>query len=108
MRGCWPCGLAAAASARILGAAVVMIGDTNEKRLAHAKKVGFEPINLNKSDKLGELVEAVLGEPIVDSFIDAVGFEAKGHDGKEQAAVVSIRRWNDARAGSIGIWPVRH
>jgi len=37
--GCGPVGLAAAASARILGAAVVMIGDTNKDRLAHAKKV---------------------------------------------------------------------
>jgi glutathione-independent formaldehyde dehydrogenase len=81
-----------------------MIGDTNKKRLTHAKKVGFEPIDLNKSDKLGELVEAVLGEPIVDSFIDAVGFEAKGHDGKEQAAVVLNQAMEVTRAaGSIGI-----
>ena len=102
--GAGPVGLAAAASARILGAAVVMIGDTNEKRLAHAKKVGFEPIDLNKSDELGELVEAIVGEPIVDSFIDAVGFEAKGHDGKEQAAVVLNQAMEVTRAaGSIGI-----
>jgi glutathione-independent formaldehyde dehydrogenase len=102
--GAGPVGLAAAASARILGAAIVMIGDTNKKRLAHAKKVGFEPIDLNKSDKLGELVEAVLGEPIVDSFIDAVGFEAKGHDGKEQAAVVLNQAMEVTRAaGSISI-----
>ena len=81
-----------------------MIGDTNKKRLAHAKKVGFEPIDLNKSDKLGELVEAAVGEPIVDSFIDAVGFEAKGHDGKEQAAVVLNQAMEVTRAaGSIGI-----
>ena len=59
--GCGPVGLAAAASARILGAAVVMIGDTNKERLAHAKKVGFEPIDLNKHDNLGELVEASRG-----------------------------------------------
>ena len=102
--GAGPVGLAAAASARILGAAVVMIGDTNEKRLAHAKRVGFEPIDLNKSDKLGELVEAVLGEPIVDSFIDAVGFEAKGHDGEEQAAGVLNQAMEVTRAaGSVGI-----
>jgi len=102
--GAGPVGLAAAASARILGAAVVMIGDTNTKRLAHAKSVGFEPIELNKSDKLGELVEAVVGEPIVDSFIDAVGFEAKGQGGKEQAAVVLNQAMEVTRAaGSIGI-----
>ena len=48
--GCGPVGLAAAASARILGAAVVMIGDMNKDRLAHAKKVGFEPIDLGAHD----------------------------------------------------------
>jgi len=102
--GCGPVGLAAAASARILGAAVVMIGDTNKDRLAHAKKVGFEPIDLNAHDRLGELVEAVVGEPFVDSFIDAVGFEAKGHDGAEQPAVVLNQAMDVTRyAGSIGI-----
>jgi glutathione-independent formaldehyde dehydrogenase len=102
--GAGPVGLAAAASAGILGAALVMIGDTNTKRLAHAKSVGFEPIDLNKSDQLGELVESVVGEPVVDSFIDAVGFEAKGHDGKEHAAVVLNQAMEVTRsAGSIGI-----
>jgi glutathione-independent formaldehyde dehydrogenase len=91
--GCGPVGLAAAASARILGAAVVMIGDMNKERLAHAKKVGFEPIDLNTHDRLGELVAAVIGQPVVDSFIDAVGFEAKGHGGAEQPASYSIKPW---------------
>ena len=102
--GCGPVGLAAAASARILGAAVVMIGDLNNERLAHAKKVGFEPIDLNAHDRLGELVAAVIGEPVVDSFIDAVGFEAKGHGGAEQPAVVLNQAMEVTRyAGSIGI-----
>src|ERR1017187_7812977 len=38
--GAGPVGLAAAASAQILGAAVVMIGDMNHERLKHAKSVG--------------------------------------------------------------------
>src|SRR5262249_10254456 len=38
--GAGPVGLAAAASAQILGAAAVLIGDMNKERLAHAKKVG--------------------------------------------------------------------
>src|SRR3954465_16077329 len=50
--GAGPVGLAAAASAQILGAAVVMIGDLNPERLKHAKNVGFEPVDLTKSDKL--------------------------------------------------------
>src|SRR6266849_5802978 len=43
--GAGPVGLAAAGAARILGAAVVLIGDMNRERLAHAGKVGFEPID---------------------------------------------------------------
>src|ERR1700736_4466596 len=61
--GAGPVGLAAAASARILGAAVVLIGDMNKERLAHAKKVGFEPIDLTKHDRLDGFVAEELGKP---------------------------------------------
>jgi len=54
-----------------------LIGDMNQERLAHAKKVGFEPIDLTRHDRLGELVADVLGVPEVDCAIDCVGFEAK-------------------------------
>ena len=36
--GAGPVGLAAAASAQLLGAAVIMIGDMNKARLSHAKR----------------------------------------------------------------------
>ncbi|MET4898664.1 formaldehyde dehydrogenase, glutathione-independent [Sphingomonadaceae bacterium jetA1] len=102
--GAGPVGLAAAASARILGAAVVMIGDFNPDRLAHAAKVGFEPIDLSKSDRLGDLVAQVIGTDEVDSAIDAVGFEARGHAGGEQPAIVLNQMMEITRAaGSIGI-----
>lgn len=102
--GAGPVGLAAAASARILGAAVVMIGDFNPDRLAHAAKVGFEPIDLSKSDRLGDLVADVIGTDEVDSAIDAVGFEARGHTGGEQPAIVLNQMMEITRAaGSIGI-----
>jgi glutathione-independent formaldehyde dehydrogenase len=102
--GAGPVGLAAAASARLLGAAVVMIGDFNKDRLAHAKKVGFEPIDLGSHDRLGELVAEVVGIPEVDSAIDCVGFEAVGHGGTEQPAVVLNQMMEITRAaGSIGI-----
>src|SRR5881296_2929684 len=67
--GAGPVGLAAAASAQILGAAVVMIGDMNKERLEHAKRVGFEPIDLASHDRLEELIAAVVGVPEVDSAI---------------------------------------
>ena len=102
--GAGPVGLAAAASARLLGAAVVMIGDFNQQRLEHARKMGFEPVDLNKHDRLGEMIAAIVGEPQVDSAIDAVGFEAVGHGGKEQPAVVLNQMMEVTReAGSIGI-----
>lgn len=105
--GAGPVGLAAAASAQILGAAVVLIGDMNQERLQHAKNVGFEPIDLSKSDRLEDLIEAVLGVPEVDASVDAVGFEARGHGQfhNEEApatvlnALMSITR----AAGGIGI-----
>jgi glutathione-independent formaldehyde dehydrogenase len=102
--GAGPVGLAAAASAQILGAAVVMVGDLNAERLAHAAAVGFTPIDLTRSDRLGELVAEVTGSPEVDSAIDAVGFEARGHAGGEQPAVVLNQMMEITRAaGAIGI-----
>ncbi|MFT8242938.1 formaldehyde dehydrogenase, glutathione-independent [Roseomonas sp. BN140053] len=102
--GAGPVGMAAAASARILGAAVVMVGDFNAERLAHAKAMGFEPIDLGKHDRLGEMVAEVVGVPEVDSAVDAVGFEARGHGGGEQPAVVLNQMMEITRAaGSIGI-----
>jgi glutathione-independent formaldehyde dehydrogenase len=106
--GAGPVGLAAAASARILGASVVLIGDMNKERLAHAKRVGFEPVDLTRHDRLGELVADIIDEPEVDSAIDCVGFEAKSesYDGKihETPAVVLNSLMEITRAaGSIGI-----
>ena len=80
----------------------------NKERLAHAKKVGFEPIDLTKHDSLGELIADVLGIPEVDCAIDCVGFEAKaqGTDGKvvEAPAVVLNSLMEITRAaGAIGI-----
>ena len=104
--GAGPVGLATAASAYILGAAVVLIGDMNAERLRHAESVGYVPIDLTKSDNLGELVAKVVGKPEVDAAIDAVGFEAKaqGKDGEEAPATVLNSLMTIVRAaGSIGI-----
>ena len=104
--GAGPVGLAAAASAQILGAAVVMIGDMNAERLKHAASVGFTPIDLTKSNNLGELIAAVVGKPEVDAAVDAVGFEARaqGKDGAEAPATVLNSLMSIVRAaGGIGI-----
>ncbi len=105
--GAGPVGLAAAGSAQILGAAVVLIGDMNKDRLKHAKKVGFEPIDLTRSQKLEELIAEVLGVPEVDAAIDAVGFEARGHGADHQveapATVLNSLMSITRAAGGIGI-----
>lgn len=105
--GAGPVGLAAAASAQILGAAVVMIGDMNDERLKHAKNVGFEPIDLKKSDKLEELIASVIGAPEVDASVDAVGFEARGHGAQHAteapATVLNSLMSITRAAGGIGI-----
>ena len=88
--GAGPVGMAAAASAYILGAAVVIVGDRNPERLAHAKKMGYETIDISKSDNLGDQIAEILGEPVVDAAVDAVGFEASGHGSKSEAAPASV------------------
>lgn len=104
--GAGPVGLAAAASAQILGAAVIMVGDMIPDRLKHAASVGFTPIDLTKSSNLGELIEDVVGKPEVDSAVDAVGFEARAHgvNGQEAPATVLNSLMSVVRAsGGIGI-----
>lgn len=105
--GAGPVGLAAAASAQILGAAVVMIGDMNQERLDHAKRVGFEPVDLKKSDNLGDLIANIVGVPEVDASVDAVGFEAHGHGNQHEneapATVLNSLMTITRAGGAIGI-----
>src|SRR6201984_258571 len=80
----------------------------NKRRLAHAKMVGFDPIDLTRHDRLGELVADVLGVPEVDAAIDCGGFEAKaqGTDGKvieAPATVLNSLMEVTRAAGAIGI-----
>lgn len=104
--GAGPVGLAAAHSAQLLGASVVIVGDMQEDRLKQAESFGCETVNLAKHDRLGDQIEQILGEPIVDCSIDAVGFEASGHGegAEEQPAVVLNTIMDVTKAGgSLGI-----
>lgn len=106
--GAGPVGLAAAASARLLGAAVVIVGDVNKVRLDHARKVGFETADLSADASLGEQIAQILGEPEVDCAVDCVGFEARGHghDGSRveaPAAVLNSLMEITRAAGRIGV-----
>jgi glutathione-independent formaldehyde dehydrogenase len=88
--GAGPVGLAAAVSAQLLGAAVVIVGDLIPERLERARSIGCETVDVSKGDPKDQ-IEQILGVPEVDCSVDAVGFEARGHGagaGQEAPATV--------------------
>src|SRR5690606_11171977 len=74
--GAGPVGLAAAVGAQLLGAAVVIVGDMNEDRLAQARSFGCETVDVG-AGTVPDQLEQLLGVPEVDAAVDAVGFEAR-------------------------------
>ncbi|KRE50490.1 aldehyde dismutase [Arthrobacter sp. Soil736] len=103
--GAGPVGLAAATSAQLLGAAVVIVGDLNSERLTQARSFGCETVDLTKGGPV-EQIEQILGIPEVDSAVDAVGFEAKGHgQGAKEAPATVLNSLMDitAAGGALGI-----
>ena len=105
--GAGPVGLACAASCQLLGAALVIVGDMNTERLAQGRSFGCETVDLSLETPLCDQIAEIVGVPEVDSFVDCVGFEAKGHGAdadKEQAATVVNSAMEITRAGgAIGI-----
>ncbi|WP_314507702.1 formaldehyde dehydrogenase, glutathione-independent [uncultured Microbacterium sp.] len=105
--GAGPVGLAAAAGAQLLGAAVVIVGDLNEDRLAQARSFGCETVNVG-SGAVPDQLEQLLGVPEVDAAVDAVGFEARseghGASAKEAPATVLNSLMDvTAAGGAVGI-----
>ena len=104
--GAGPVGLACAASAQLLGAAVVIVGDLNPDRLAQARSFGCETIDLRIAASLPDQIAQIVGEPVVDAAVDCVGFEARGHGAGagEAPATVLNDVMNVTRAGGqLGI-----
>jgi glutathione-independent formaldehyde dehydrogenase len=103
--GAGPVGLAAAAGAQLLGAAVVIVADMVPERLAQAKSFGCEVVDVSEGDPKDQ-IEQLLGVPEVDAAVDAVGFEARGH-GKDAteapATVLNSLMEITAAGGAIGI-----
>ncbi|MFE5408579.1 formaldehyde dehydrogenase, glutathione-independent [Microbacterium sp. NPDC056569] len=104
--GAGPVGLAAAVGAQLLGAAVVIVGDLNADRLARARSFGCETVDVSKGDPKDQ-IEQILGVPEVDSAVDAVGFEARGHgaDASHEAPATVLNSLMDltAAGGALGI-----
>src|SRR5580704_2374276 len=105
--GAGPVGLACAASCHLLGAAVVIVGDMIPERLKQARSFGCETVDLKKDASLADQIAQILGVPEVDSAVDCVGFEARGHGhdaGTEQPATVLNSIMTVCRAGgALGI-----
>ncbi|AHY47856.1 formaldehyde dehydrogenase, glutathione-independent [Rubrobacter radiotolerans] len=102
--GAGPVGLAAAHSAQLLGAAVVIVGDLNDERLEQARSFGCETINVGDGGPIEEKINDILGVPEVDCAVDAVGFEASAKSGEEAPAVVLNQIQTITRAGGrLGI-----
>src|ERR1700760_429463 len=104
--GAGPVGLAAAHSAQVLGASVVIVGDMIPERLAQAKSFGCETVDVSKGDPKDQ-IEQILGVPEVDAAVDAVGFEARGHgsDSDHEAPATVLNSIMDITraAGRLGI-----
>jgi len=104
--GAGPVGLACAASAQLLGAAVVIVGDMIKERLEQARSFGCETIDLTQSGELPDMIEQIVGEPEVDAAVDCVGFEARGHGagaGEAPATVLNSVMAITRAAGRLGI-----
>jgi glutathione-independent formaldehyde dehydrogenase len=101
-----PVGLAAAYSAVLLGAAVVIVGDLIPERLEQARSFGCEAIDISKGEPKDQ-IEQILGVPEVDAAVDAVGFEARGHgadaDHEAPATVLNSIMEVTRAAGKLGI-----
>jgi glutathione-independent formaldehyde dehydrogenase len=104
--GAGPVGLAAAHSAQLLGAGVVIVGDLMEERLEQARSFGCETVDVSEGDPK-EQINELIGAPWVDCGVDAVGFEAHGHGDQagEEAPATVLNSLMDivGPAGGIGI-----
>jgi glutathione-independent formaldehyde dehydrogenase len=102
-----PVGLACAAACQLLGAACVIVGDLIPERLAQARSFGCETVDVSKKASIAEQIEQILGVPEVDSAVDCVGFEARGHGAdaaREAPATVLNSLMEITRAaGALGI-----
>jgi glutathione-independent formaldehyde dehydrogenase len=104
--GAGPVGLACAAACQLLGAAVTIVGDMNPDRLEQARSFGCETVDLRTKAQLPDMIEQIIGEPVVDAAVDCVGFEARGHGAGAREAPATVL--NDVMtitqvAGRVGI-----
>ena len=104
--GAGPVGRAAAASARLLGASAIIVGDNKKERLKLVQQAGYEIVDTSSAAPLVDQIEAILGVREVDCGVDCVGFEAHGHGphaGEDPAAVINDLLEVVRHGGGMGI-----
>jgi glutathione-independent formaldehyde dehydrogenase len=102
--GAGPVGLMAAYSALLRGAAKVFVVDRVPERLAKAEQIGAVPIDFTAGDPAEQIRDMTGGEG-TDKGVDAVGYQAQGHEsGHEEPAVVLNALVETVRpTGKLGI-----
>jgi len=108
--GAGPVGRCAAASAHLLGASCIIVGDENESRLKLVREAGYQTVNTSNAAPVPDQIEEILGtgERWVDAAVDCVGLECHGYGpqgGKKsiEEAVINMLLEVIKPAGAIGI-----
>ena len=88
--GAGPVGLCAAYSAKLLGAALVIVGDVKANRLERAKSLGCHTIDLSVHAQISGELKRITGSSTIECFIDCVGFEAYAQGTKKEECKANI------------------
>jgi glutathione-independent formaldehyde dehydrogenase len=108
--GAGPVGRCAAASAHLLGASCIIVGDENKARLDLLDKAGYETVDISSATPVPDQIEQILGtgERWVDAAVDCVGLECHGYGPQgrtknDEEAVINMLMEVIKPAGAIGI-----
>jgi glutathione-independent formaldehyde dehydrogenase len=108
--GAGPVGRCAAASAQLLGASCIIVGDHNNARRDLVEKAGYEVVDPSSATPVPDQIEKILGTGSrwVDAAVDCVGLECHGYgpDGSgknEEEAVLNTLMEVIKPAGAMGI-----
>jgi glutathione-independent formaldehyde dehydrogenase len=108
--GAGPVGRCAAASAQLLGASCIIVGDHNKARRDLVKEAGYEVVDPSSTAPVADQIEKLLGTGSrwVDAAVDCVGLECHGYGPDESSknveeAVINTLMEVIKPAGAMGI-----
>jgi glutathione-independent formaldehyde dehydrogenase len=108
--GAGPVGRCAAASAQLLGASCIIVGDHNKAWRELVKEAGYEVVDPSSTTPVADQIERLLGTGSrwVDAAVDCVGLECHGYgpDGSSknvEEAVINTLMEVIKPAGAMGI-----